>query len=62
RNKVHDFRHSHASFLISKNVPIVVISKRLGHSNITETLNTYTHMFPNDQFKSIIPLNEINCD
>ncbi|MDD3231954.1 MAG: tyrosine-type recombinase/integrase [Clostridia bacterium] len=58
---MHDFRHSHASYLISRKTPIVVISKRLGHNNVIETLNTYIHMFPNDQFKSIIPLNEINC-
>lgn len=37
--RIHDFRHSHATLLINNNVNIVAISKRLGHSNITETVN-----------------------
>lgn len=43
RIRVHDLRHSHASVLISQNFPIAYISKRLGHSKISITLDTYTH-------------------
>lgn len=46
--RIHDFRHSCASLLISKGVSIVAVSKRLGHKNIEQTLNTYSHMMPND--------------
>lgn len=46
--RLHDFRHSHASLLISKGVPIVAVAKRLGHSNIEQTLNTYAHMLPEE--------------
>lgn len=41
---VHTFRHSHASFLFNKGVNILLISKRLGHKNVSTTLNTYTHI------------------
>ena len=51
--RIHDFRHSHVSLLISKGVPITAISKRLGHSNIQMTLNTYTHLIPEDEDKVI---------
>lgn len=44
RIRIHDFRHSHASMLYEKNIPIFAISKRLGHDNITTTLGIYTHM------------------
>ena len=42
--RIHDLRHSHASWLINSGVNIVAVSKRLGHSNIDQTLRTYTHL------------------
>ncbi len=51
--RIHDFRHSHASLLLSQNVPITVISQRLGHSDINMTLNTYSHMIPKDEDKAV---------
>ena len=44
RIRIHDLRHSHASYLISEGVNIVAVSKRLGHKDITTTLETYTHL------------------
>lgn len=46
---IHGFRHSHASLLINGNMNIKLISTRLGHSDVSETLNTYTHMFPDQR-------------
>lgn len=43
--RLHDFRHSCASLLINSGANINVVSKYLGHSDINETLNTYSHMF-----------------
>lgn len=45
RIRLHDLRHSHASLLIHMNVPIKQIAERLGHDNITITLNTYAHVY-----------------
>lgn len=42
--RVHDLRHSHATWLINNGVNIVAVSKRLGHKDISTTLNTYTHL------------------
>lgn len=42
---MHDFQYSHTSSLINGGMNISLVSKRLGHTNITETLNTYSHMF-----------------
>ena len=41
--KLHEFRHSHATLLLNKKIIINEISKRLGHSDVSITLNTYTH-------------------
>ncbi|MBQ9854338.1 MAG: tyrosine-type recombinase/integrase [Bacilli bacterium] len=57
--RINDFRHSHASLLLSKNVPITVISKRLGHSDIDLTLNVYSHMISKDEDKVVNILNQI---
>lgn len=48
RIRLHDFRHSCASALISGSAPITAVSNFLGHSETTETLETYTHMFKKD--------------
>lgn len=37
-------RHTHCSYLISEGIPIEYISKRLGHSSISITLNFYAHL------------------
>ena len=51
--RIHDLRHSHASLLISKmNVPVVAVSRRLGHENVKVTLDTYSHLYP-DQMDTI---------
>lgn len=40
----HGLRHSYASYILAKGVNIKVIQEQLGHANIRETLNTYSHV------------------
>lgn len=48
----HDLRHMHATIaLTSGAVSITEVSRRLGHSNVTTTLNTYSHLLPTQQEK-----------
>lgn len=44
RVRIHDLRHSYATNLINSGASIVAVSKSLGHSTITQTLDTYTHL------------------
>ena len=46
--RIHDFRHSCASLLINNGGNITMIAGYLGHKNIEETLNTYSHMFKSE--------------
>lgn len=46
--RIHDFRHSCASALILASAPITAVSNYLGHSETTETLETYTHLVKKD--------------
>ncbi|WP_179475361.1 tyrosine-type recombinase/integrase [Mycolicibacterium vinylchloridicum] len=41
--RIHDLRHSAASWLLQDRVPMAVVSKHLGHRDIRTTVNTYGH-------------------
>ena len=44
---IHSLRHTHSTLLIFNGENIKVISDRLGHKDISITLNTYTHIMDN---------------
>jgi integrase len=44
RQRFHDTRHAVATFWVASGVPIKVVSEMLGHSQISLTLNTYSHV------------------
>lgn len=55
--RVHDIRHSHVAYLIHQGVEPLIIKERLGHRDIKMTLNTYGHLYPNQQRKVADMLN-----
>lgn len=46
---MHMMRHTYASTLISAGLSPRVVSERLGHANASLTLNTYSHLWPDDE-------------
>lgn len=46
RRRFHDLRHSCASLLLAQNVAPRVVMEVLGHSQISLTMNTYSHVLP----------------
>jgi integrase len=44
--RIHDLRHTFATLLLERGVPIRVVSELLGHSSIGITLDTYGHVTP----------------
>jgi integrase len=44
--RFHDLRHSCASLLLAEGVSPRVIMETLGHSRISVTMDTYTHVMP----------------
>jgi len=46
RVKFHSLRHSCASFLLAKGVPMKMVQEILGHAVIGTTMNLYTHILP----------------
>jgi integrase len=44
RVSFHSLRHTHASMLIASGVDILAVSRRLGHSRASTTLDVYGHV------------------
>jgi integrase len=51
--RIHDLRHSCASYLLGKGVPIHVVSALLGHSRVSTTLDIYSHCLPAQQHDAV---------
>jgi integrase len=49
RMRFHDLRHTAASLLLKEQVHPKVVQEMLGHSTITLTLDTYSHVIPDIQ-------------
>lgn len=56
---LHQFRHSHATFLLNKGILINEVSRRLGHSKVSTTLDIYTHTSLEQEKRVINTLNSI---
>lgn len=49
----HSLRHTHATLLLSQGIHPKVVSERLGHSTISITLDTYSHVLPGMQSAAV---------
>jgi integrase len=54
--RYHDLRHAFASMLISAGCSVKAVSKALGHSSASTTLNLYSHLWPATRTGSGTPL------
>ncbi|MEJ3717236.1 site-specific integrase [Paenibacillus polymyxa] len=43
--RIHDLRHSYASYLINKGVDIYLVKELMRHDDIKQTTNTYGHLY-----------------
>ena len=49
RVRFHDLRHTHATHLLASGVHPKIAQERLGHANISTTLDLYSHVMPGMQ-------------
>ncbi|QNU05484.1 tyrosine-type recombinase/integrase [Peribacillus butanolivorans] len=52
RTRFHDSRHTHATIMLEIGENSKVVSERLGHSNVSITLDKYSHVTQNIQDSS----------
>jgi integrase len=57
--KFHHLRHTCATLLLTKGVHPKVVQELLGHSSISTTLDTYSHVLPNMQEKAVAAMDTI---
>ncbi len=57
--RIHDFRHTHASLLVNEGISIQEVARRLGHSKVEITWNTYSHLYPREEERAVAILNKI---
>lgn len=56
--RFHDLRHSAATLLLSMGVHPKVVQEILGHSEISMTMDTYSHVLPTMQKDAMVKLNQ----
>lgn len=47
--RFHDLRHTAASLMLNHGIPVLIVSKRLGHSKPSITIDVYGHVIPSKQ-------------
>ena len=57
--RFHDLRHSTASLLIAKGVPLKFVQEILGHANFQITADLYTHLLPSQLRDAAQTMNDI---
>lgn len=57
--RLHAYRHSHASLLVNHGINIQEVARRLGHSNVQITWNTYSHLYPREEERAISVLDTV---
>lgn len=48
--RIHDLRHTHASWMLQAGLDMYTLSARLGHSSIQMSIDLYSHIMPDAQF------------
>lgn len=60
--RFHDLRHTYATYLLSKNVPVKYVQEQLGHASSRVTLDTYGHVMPSVKSQVINILDELKSE
>ncbi|WP_123054503.1 site-specific integrase [Clostridium sp. JN-1] len=55
----HAMRHTYATRLFERDVPLKTVQELLGHADISTTANIYTHVLPRQKVKAVDKLNDL---
>ena len=66
--RFHDLRHTAASLMLNYGISVLIVSRRLGHSKPSITLDVYGHLIPSKQEEAaelmdelLAPIDTTNC-
>ena len=57
--RFQDLRHFYASLLINHGESIKVVQARLGHASASETLDTYAHLWPDNEERTRAAVDDV---
>lgn len=57
--RFHDLRHTTASLLLNHGVPVIVVSKMLGHADASITLKVYAHLYNDNLYEAAKVMDEL---
>ncbi len=57
--RFHDLRHTAASLMLNAGIPVIVVSRRLGHARASITLDVYGHLIPSLQAEAAEKIDEL---
>jgi integrase len=57
--RFHDLRHTAASLMLNYGIPVIVVSRRLGHAKPSITLDIYGHLMPGMQAEAAQKIDEL---
>jgi integrase len=57
--RFHDLRHTFATLLLAKGTHPKVVQEMLGHANISQTIDTYSHVLPDMQSEAAAAMEEV---
>jgi integrase len=57
--RFHDLRHTSATLLLAQGIHPKIVQERLGHSQISLTLDTYSHVLPTMQVEAAAKLDRL---
>jgi integrase len=59
RIRFHDLRHTAATLLLGRGVHPKIVQEMLGHSTITQTMDTYSHVLPDMQEGAVAAMEDV---
>ena len=57
--RFHDLRHTAANLFLNQDVPVIVVSRRLGHARTSITTDVYGHLLPSMQDEAAQLIDEL---
>ncbi len=57
--RFHDLRHTAASLMLNNGIPLIIVSRRLGHAQPSITLDVYGHLIPGKQQEAALLMDEL---
>ena len=57
--RFHDLRHTAATLMLNNGIPVIIVSRRLGHAKASITLDVYGHLIPSMQAEAAEMMDEL---